>query len=145
MRLVGNALTEAGRLYSPVAIAPRGVVTDFEFSGYHVPAGTRVYYSPSAGHRLPAVFAEPETFDPDRFAQPREEDKRTPYGMVLFGGGPRICIGVNMATVEIKAFAGRVLRDYTLDVIPGQDIAQVYYGVTGVIPEGIKVRVTKRA
>src|SRR5256885_3281212 len=60
-------------------------------------------YSPSGGHRLPAVFPEPERFDPDRFAAPREEDKRTPYGLVLFGGGPRICIGVNMATVEIRS------------------------------------------
>jgi len=93
---------------------------------------------------LPSVFSDPDTFDPDRFAPPREEDKRTPYSMALFGGGPRICIGVNMATVEIKALAARVLRDYTLDVLPGQDIVQLYYGVTGIIPEGIMARVLPR-
>jgi cytochrome P450 len=144
MRQLGNALTEAGRLYSPVAVAPRGVVKDFDFGGYRIPAGINIYYSPSGSHRLPHVFAEPNAFDPDRFAPPREEDKRTPYGMALFGGGPRICIGVNMATVEIKALAARVLSRYTLDVLPGQNIAQLYYGVTGIIPEGIKVRVTPR-
>jgi cytochrome P450 len=144
MRVLGNALSEAGRLHSPVAIAPRGVVKDFEFAGYHVPAGARIYYSPSGGHRLPGVFPEPDRFDPDRFAPPREEDKRTPYGLVIFGGGPRICIGVNMATVEIKAFAAEVLRRYDLTPLPDQDIVQLYYGVTGVIPGGIKVRVHRR-
>lgn len=144
LRVLGNALTEAGRLHAPVAIAPRGVVKDFEFAGYHVPAGTRVYYSPSGAHRLPEVFPDPERFDPDRFAPPREEDRRTPYGLVIFGGGPRICIGVNMATVEIKAFAAHVFRRYDLHPLPGQDIAQLYYGVTGIIPDGIKVRVAAR-
>jgi cytochrome P450 len=144
MRILGYAFSEAGRLHSPVAMAPRGVVKDFEFGGYHIPAGTRIYYSPSGAHRLPDVFADPERFDPDRFAPPREEDKRTPYGLVIFGGGPRICIGVNMATVEIKAFAAHVLRRYSLQPLPGQDIAQLYYGVTGIIPGGIKVRVSPR-
>ena len=76
-------MREVGRLYSPVLNLPRGVVEPFEFQGHDVPAGTTVRLALAGGHRLPTVFEQPESFDPDRFATPREEDKRTPYGLNL--------------------------------------------------------------
>lgn len=144
MHQLGNAVDEAGRLRSPVGNVPRGVVKDFEFGGYHVPAGSRVLLSLAACHRLPDVFANPDTFDPDRFAPPREEDKRTPYALVTFGGGPRICIGINFAQIEVKAMAAHILRHYTLTPVPDQQIQQVYYGPTAELPNGIHLRVTPR-
>jgi len=145
MRVLGDALSEAGRLHSPVGTAPRQVVREVQFGGYTLPVGTPIYYCIAAGHRLPTVFEQPDRFDPDRFAPPREEDKRTPYGFIPFGGGTRICIGINFAQVEIKAMAAHLLRHYTLHPIGGQDIVQTYYGVTGFLPEGARVGVTRRA
>lgn len=75
MKVLENALSEAERLYPPVANGPRGVVEDFEFHGYHVPAGTMAFYSIVASHMLPHIFAHSTVFDPDRFAPPREEHK----------------------------------------------------------------------
>jgi cytochrome P450 len=126
MRLLGHTVDEAGRLYSPVGNVPRGVVKDFEFGGYHVPAGSRVLLSLAACHRLPDVFANPDVFDPDRFAPPREEDKRTPYSLVTFGGGPRICIGNRFAMMEAtlilatlaQRFSFATTPETTLDLLP---------------------------
>lgn len=95
MKVLHNALSEAERLYPPVPNGPRGVVEGFTFAGYEVPAGSSVYYAIAACHRIPSIFADPDRFDPDRFVPPREEDRKTPYGLVGFGGGPRICIGIN--------------------------------------------------
>ncbi len=120
MKLLDAFIREAGRLYSPVLNVPRGVVKDFEFGGYWVPAGTRVRLALAAGHRLPEVFADPERFDPDRFLPPREEDKRRPYSLVTFGGGPRICIGINFANIEVKALAAHALRRFQLRPLPDQ-------------------------
>jgi cytochrome P450 len=128
-----------------VASGPRGVVSDFEFGGYHVPAGVQARYSIVGGHWLPSIFANPERFDPDRFAPPREEDKKVPYSLIPFGGGQRICIGVNFAQVEIKALAAHVLRTYDLEPIPGQDVAQLYAPTIGSPSNGIRVRVRDRA
>jgi len=140
MKVLENALSEAERMYPPVANGPRGVVEDFEFNGYHVPAGSYVLYSIAASHLLPGVFANPTLFDPDRFAPPREEHKKTPYALVGFGGGPRICIGINFAQIEIKALVTHVLRHYRLELLPNQQIAQ-YYDVTGGPMQGIKMHV----
>ena len=145
MRLLGATVEETGRLYPPVGNVPRGAVKDYTFGGYHVPAGTRVLLSLAACHRLPEVFANPDEFDPDRFMPPREEDKRTPYSLVTFGGGPRICIGINFAQVEVKAMAAHILRRYTLTSVPDQLIAHAYYSPVAALLNGLRLRVAPRA
>ena len=144
MKVLENALSEAERMYPPVANGPRGVIEDFEFHGYHVPVGTMVFYSIVASHMLPSLFAEPTKFDPDRFASPREEHKKNPYALVGFGGGPRICIGINFAQVEIKALISHILRNYQIELVEGQNIQQEY-GVTGSPINGILLRLAARA
>ena len=145
MRLLGATVEEAGRLYSPVGNVPRGVVKGFTFGGYRVPAGSRVLLSLVACHRLPTVFDNPDEFDPDRFMPPREEDKRTPYSLVTFGGGPRICIGINFAQVEVKAMGAHILRRYMLTPVPDQLIAHVYYSPVAALINGLRLRVALRA
>jgi cytochrome P450 len=110
-------IKEAARLYPPVLNVPRVATSDFTFDGYLIPAGSRIRLALGASHLLPHVFADPQRFDPDRFAPPREEDHRTPYGFVPFGGGSRICIGMNFALIEIKALAAYVLRHYQLEAV----------------------------
>lgn len=142
MKVLENALSEAERMYAPVANGPRGVVEGFDFNGYHVPAGTFLFYSIIGSHMLPHIFENPTVFDPDRFAAPREEHKKNTYALVGFGGGPRICIGINFAQVEIKAMISHILRNYTLELVPEQDIYQ-FYGVTGQPANGIKMKVSR--
>ena len=143
MKMLGYALSEAERLYPPVANGPRGTTQPFTFHGYTIPAGQRVLYSIAASHLLPHIWREPERFDPDRFAPPREEDKKHPYALVGFGGGPRVCIGLNFATVEIKAMAATILSRYDLTPEPGQEVTQVYQGTGGPL-RGIRVKVQGR-
>lgn len=143
MGVLDNFIKETGRLYSPVFTVPRQVVQDVEFAGYILPAGTIVRLALSAGHRLPAVFANPEVFDPDRFAPPREEDRRTPYGLVTFGGGPRLCIGVHFANIEVKALVAHVLRSYRLEPITDQPPEQFGFTST-VVKNGMPMRVRPR-
>jgi cytochrome P450 len=138
--VLAAAMREAGRLYPPVMLLPRGVVAPVEFGGYTISPGTPVFLVVAAGHRLPDVFADPERFDPDRFLPPREEDKRHAYALVTFGGGPRICLGINFAQVEVTALVAHVRRHYRLSPIPGRAIPQVG-GIVQSLPEGIPVRV----
>jgi len=144
MKVLENALSEAERLYPPVVNGPRGVLEDVIFNGYHIPAGSYVFYSIAATHMLPHIFTDPTRFDPDRFAAPREEHKKTAYSLVGFGGGPRICIGINFAQVEIKAMASQILRRYELEPLPGQALYQVYDGPTGGPPQGMLMQVSER-
>jgi cytochrome P450 len=143
MKLLDNFIKEAGRLYPPVINVPRGVVSEFTFGGYTIPAGTPVRLALGAGQLLPQVFADPQRFDPDRFAPPREEDRRTPYALVTFGGGSRICIGVNFAQIETKALAAYVLRHYQLEAVENQRIVHAGHW-TAMLEHGIRLRVRPR-
>jgi cytochrome P450 len=140
LKQLDNFIKEAGRLYSPVITVPRGVVREVEVGGYTLPVGTPVRLALAASHLLPHVFANPQRFDPDRFAPPREEDRRTPYGLVTFGGGSRICIGINFANIETKALAVHVLRHYRLAAVEGQRIVNAGH-ITGFLERGIRLRV----
>lgn len=144
MKQLGYAVQEAGRMTPPVAMVPRGVLNDVEFGGYLLPRGTVVFLPIGAAHWDDQIFPNPERFEPARFAPPREEDKRTPYALATFGGGPRICIGVNFARVEITAIAAEVLRRFTLTPVAPDEVRQIYPGLLGQPERGIRVRVAAR-
>ncbi|MBC8161171.1 MAG: cytochrome P450 [Roseiflexaceae bacterium] len=144
MKQLGYAVQEAGRMYPPVAMVPRGVLEDVEFGGYLLPKGTFVFLPIGAAHWDAAIFPNPERFEPERFAPPREEDKRTPYALATFGGGPRICIGVNFARVEVTAMAAEILRRFTLTPVAPEEVRQIYPGIIGQPEKGIRVRVEAR-
>ncbi len=143
MKKLDNFIKEVGRLYPPVINVPRGVVRDFEFAGYRIPAGAQIRLALGASHLLPHVFAEPHRFDPDRFTPPREEDRQTPYSLVTFGGGPRICIGINFAQIETKVLLAHVLRHYRLEAVEGQHLAHAGHW-TAVLPNGIHLRAYRK-
>ncbi|MGH2409139.1 MAG: cytochrome P450, partial [Chloroflexota bacterium] len=142
--VLARVLSEAERLYPPVSTAPRGLIHDVVFQGYALRAGGMTVYSAAATHLLPSVWTDPRTFDPDRFAPPREERKRAPYALVGFGGGPRTCIGRVLARVELAILLSRILKNYHIEVVPGHSIAQ-RYGITSRPAQGIRMRVRRRA
>lgn len=143
MPLLDAFIKETGRLHPPVFNVPRGVLSDFEFAGYRIPEGAQIRLALAAGQRLPEVFANPDHFEPARFLPPREEDKKTPYSLVTFGGGARICIGINFANIEVRALAAHVLRHFDGEVVNPNDNPFVGYWTAG-MPHGLKMRFSER-
>lgn len=122
MPYLDQVIKEVERLYPPVAGGFRGVIKDFEFNGYRVPKGWMALYRIDAAHRDHALYTHPDTFDPDRFGPDRAEHKRADFSLVGFGGGPRICLGLAFAQMEIKLVAAHLLRHYTWELLPNQDL-----------------------
>ncbi|QMS87539.1 cytochrome P450 [Nostoc edaphicum CCNP1411] len=125
MPYLEQVLWEVERLHQPVGGGFRGVIKDFEFKGYHVPAGWQLLYSIMITHSLKEIYLEPERFDPDRFSPQRQEHKKYPFSLVGFGGGPRICIGIAFAKMEMKIIAAHLLRDYHWEILPNQSLETV--------------------
>lgn len=141
MTSLGYALKEVERLYPPVQNISRGVLKDIEYDGYRIPAGWMVDVSPLLTHRLPELYAEPDRFDPDRFAPPREEDKQHPFALVGFGSGPHVCLGYQFAQMEMKIFMSLLLRNYDWQITPEKSaIAPVYE--PSKVQEELKVNLT---
>jgi cytochrome P450 len=113
-------IKEVERLYPPIYTIPRGVIEDVEYAGYQIPQGWRVVISPFLTHRLPELYSQPESFEPNRFAPPREEDKKHPFALIGFGGGAHKCLGYELAKMEIKIILSILLCNYEWSVTPAR-------------------------
>ena len=94
-----QVLNESLRLCPPAAGVGRLALEDFEVAGYRVEAGSIVAVGIQAVHRDPALWTDPMTFDPERFA-PESAATRQRWQFVPFSGGPRSCIGEHFALLE---------------------------------------------
>jgi sterol 14-demethylase len=112
-----RCIKEAERLHPPLVMLMRKVLRNFEFRGYIVPAGELAMVSPAVSHRIPEIFADSSRYDPDRFAPPREEDRRTPYSLIGFGGGKHRCLGLAFAYQQVKVIWSVLLQRYTFELV----------------------------
>ncbi len=112
-----NAVRECERLHPPLIILIRKALRPMTYGDYTVPAGALAVVAPGLSHLLPNVFANPEKFNPDRFAPPDNEEKQHPYTLIGFGGGKHRCMGKNFAILQIKAIWTVLLDrfDFRLD------------------------------
>ena len=118
MELAEMAMKEALRIMPPVPSTPRRATREFSFGGYRFPAGTNVGVSASAVHADPALWPEPERFDPLRFT-PAAVAARHKYAWIPYGGGAHMCLGLHFATMQTKLLVHHILTRYRVEVEPG--------------------------
>jgi cytochrome P450 len=111
-----QVIDETLRLYPPAWVITRRALEPDVLAGVPIPAGALVILSTYALHRHPAVWPDPERFDPDRFAGP---DRGRP-GYLPFGAGPRMCLGRDFALVEAVLLLSTLAGRFALSRRPGQ-------------------------
>lgn len=139
MPYLEQVLREVERLHPPISGGFRGVLDSCKLNGYQIPRGWQLMYRPPETHLDAEVYTDPAGFDPDRFSPERAEHKRQAFSLVAFGGGPRICIGMAFAQLEMKIIAAHLLRRYSWELVPGQDLRIVMLP-TRHLRSGLQVR-----
>jgi cytochrome P450 len=114
-------IDECLRVFPPIWGFTRDAAADDEIGGYHIPAGSSVFVSPYVTHRHPAFWDDPETFDPERFT-PAQTAARPRFAYFPFGGGPRQCIGLHMAKLQMQLAVAMIVQRYHFAVVPGHPI-----------------------
>ena len=99
---------EVLRLYTPGFLVHRRCNETCTINGITIPSGVDVFMPPYVLHRDPALWPDPEKFDPDRFS-PQNRDFQEPYSYMPFGIGPRQCIGFRFALLEMKTAMLKIL------------------------------------
>ena len=106
-----RVLYEAMRLYPPFWMIDRVALDNDEICGIKIPAGITVVPYIYGTHHNSEYWDCPESFNPGRFE--REISKsRHPFAHIPFGGGPRVCIGQNMAMMQILLILVTIIRKY---------------------------------
>jgi cytochrome P450 len=137
-----RVIKEALRLYSPVPLLGRDVLSDQELDGRKVPAGATVMLLPHATHRHPDFWDAPESFDPDRWL-PEREAAMHPYAYFPFGAGQRVCVGNSFALLEAHILTAMLARRYVPQMASGQKVRFEYAGTLSV-PGGLPMKLTAR-
>ena len=90
--LLELAVDEIVRYVSPVISFTRTITKDHELHGKQLKEGQRVILMYQSANRDERVFESPDDFRVDRDPNPH----------VAFGIGPHLCLGANLARLEIK-------------------------------------------
>lgn len=115
LNLTRRVLDEAMRLYPPFWMIDRVAVEDDQIEGIHIPAGLTVIPYIYGTHRNPDAWARPDVFDPSRF-EDEVSKKRHRFAHIPFGGGPRVCIGSNMAMMQMLLILATFVRRYDFEL-----------------------------
>ena len=133
-------INETLRLSPPAAQVNRECSQTCEINGVHIPAGTEILIPLYGIHRDPEAWPAPEKFDPERFRGPAK-DTRHPYQFMPFGTGPRSCIGMRFAQMEVKTALVRILRKYKLVQSPETQVPLVVHAGATLTPrDGVHIR-----
>ncbi|MCH5644901.1 cytochrome P450 [Gordonia sp. ABSL49_1] len=118
-RHIRRCLDESLRIWPTVPAFSRTPLSDTVLGGRY-PMRTDDWALIMLGqvHRDPAVWDEPERFDPDRFL-PEEIKKRPAHSYKPFGTGMRACIGRQFALHESVLVLARLVHRY--DLTPDAD------------------------
>jgi len=111
-----NVLKETLRLHPPLIILMRVAKGEFEVEGFPIKQGDLVAASPAISNRIPEDFPEPDSFIPDRYEKPRQEDLINRWTWIPFGAGRHRCVGAAFATMQIKAIFSVLLREYEFEM-----------------------------
>ncbi|CAL9054472.1 obtusifoliol 14-alpha demethylase-like [Musa acuminata AAA Group] len=140
MDVLYRCIKEALRLHPPLIMLLRYSHDDFTVATkdgkeYDIPKGHIVATSPAFANRLPYIYKDPNTYDPDRFAPGRDEDKAAgAFSYISFGGGRHGCLGEPFAYLQIKAIWSHLLRNFEFELIspfPENDWNAMVVGVKG--------------
>ncbi|KAL5582789.1 hypothetical protein UlMin_015231, partial [Ulmus minor] len=110
---------EALRLYPPVTVVSREALKDMKFGNITVPKGVNVWTVVATLHTDPEIWGpDSYKFNPDRFANGITGACKLPHLYMPFGVGPRVCLGQNLAMVELKILLALILSNFSFSLSP---------------------------
>ncbi|OQR77565.1 cytochrome P450 3A11-like [Tropilaelaps mercedesae] len=118
LKHLDHVFNECMRIYPPVILfISRHCLRTCTLNGYTFPGGAQVLVPVYQLHRDPELWDAPDEFRPQRFS-PDAERPILLEQFMPFGLGPRMCIGMRFATLQIKMALVELLRNVRLK--PGE-------------------------
>nr|AAI13144.1 Cytochrome P450, family 3, subfamily a, polypeptide 16 [Mus musculus] len=112
MEYLDMVLNETLRLYPITNRLQRVCKKDVEINGIYIPKGSTVIIPSYVLHHDPQHWPEPEEFQPERFSK-ENKGSIDPYVYLPFGNGPRNCIGMRFALMNMKLALIKVLQNFS--------------------------------
>ncbi|KAL5202524.1 hypothetical protein ABZP36_013476 [Zizania latifolia] len=148
MHYVHAALHECMRLFPPVQFDSKFAAGEDTLpDGTFVAKGTRVTYHAYAMGRMESVWGpDYAVFRPERWLRGGRFVPESPDRYPVFQGGVRVCIGKELAIMEMKAVIVAVVRSFDMEAVDRSSRRPKFApGLTATFAGGVPVRVRRRA
>nr|CAD1843127.1 unnamed protein product [Ananas comosus var. bracteatus] len=104
-----HAITETLRMGNIISGIMRKAVRDVEIKGHFIPKGWCVFTYFRSVHLDESLYEDPYKFNPWRW---KEKDIST-WSFTPFGGGQRLCPGLDLARLEASIFLHHLVTNFT--------------------------------
>ncbi|XP_064612070.1 cytochrome P450 3A24-like [Liolophura sinensis] len=125
LQYLDMVICESLRLNPPVARMDRVCNKTTEVHGYKIPEGMGIALPIYNIHHDPEYWPDPDKFDPERFS-PENKKTHRPLQWLAFGYGPRSCIGMRLAMMEMKLGLVQLLQRYRF--VPNNKTVPLRFG-----------------
>ncbi|XP_032676624.1 cytochrome P450 9e2-like [Odontomachus brunneus] len=126
MTYMDQVFNESQRLLPVVTVLNKICTETIDLKGsdglvYHIEAGTNILIPISSLHNDPHHWEKPNEFDPERFNADRKRSVKK-FTHLPFSEGPRSCVGMRMAQLQMKACMATLLKKYSLELSPKTEV-----------------------
>ncbi|KAL4184712.1 hypothetical protein AMTRI_Chr10g2500 [Amborella trichopoda] len=119
LKIMNMIINETQRLYPAATIISRQVRREVKFGKLSIPSGTEVVIPALAIQYDPQQWGtDVHLFKPERFSQGAMNASKSPMAFIPFGFGPRMCVGLNFATLQTKVALSMILQRFSLLLSP---------------------------
>ncbi|CAG2105688.1 unnamed protein product [Medioppia subpectinata] len=145
LKYLNAVIMETQRLFPAAVFLERVPNEDYVLNGtgITIKKDNIVHIPTYAMHRDPEYFADPDEFKPERFLA--ENIAHHPYAYLPFGAGPRNCIGMRLAQMEIRLALISVVNRYRF--YPSEVCfkpLEFYFTGGLLVPKSVDVKVERR-
>ncbi|XP_077863305.1 steroid 17-alpha-hydroxylase/17,20 lyase-like [Saccoglossus kowalevskii] len=99
--------------------APHCTTHDTTYRGYNIPKDTMVMCNLWWVHHDPKYWKEPFKFEPGRFLN-EEGEVIIPQSFLPFSTGRRMCLGEQLAKMQMFLFVGCLVQSFRFQEVPGE-------------------------
>ncbi|XXG41280.1 hypothetical protein AAC387_Pa01g1776 [Persea americana] len=146
MHYLHASISEALRLYPPVAFDTKtSLEEDVMPDGTFVGKGWFVSYNAYSMGRMKGTWGEDcEVFLPERWLENGVFRPESPFRFPAFHGGPRLCLGKEMAYMQMKLIVACTLERFEIEIAEKGLVPEQLLSLTLRIKGGLAVRVRER-
>ncbi|XP_054157513.1 cytochrome P450 3A4-like [Oppia nitens] len=140
LKYLNAVINETLRFAPPILRVERVANETVIIKNIEIPTGTVVTVTPYSYHRDEHYWDEPNKFKPDRFIG----HKHNPYLLMPFGSGPRLCLGMRFALIEIRCCVAKVVKHFKLKITPTDPHLEYLIGSVFFSPKEVVLSLEKR-
>ncbi|AES88420.1 cytochrome P450 family 94 protein [Medicago truncatula] len=146
MHYLNGAIHESMRLFPPVQFDSKFALEDDVLpDGTFIKKGSRVTYHPYAMGRMENIWG-PDCleFKPERWLKDGVFVPKCPFKYPVFQAGSRVCLGKELAIVEMKSVVASLVKRFDVRVVGPNQEPQFAPGLTASFRGGLPVKIYER-